>query len=204
MMERMATPPPRTDEVVAAHESLPQRLLRVLLSELSGLRPGLRLVQLFVGLIPGTAFGRLRAAGYRLAGLRLGRRTRLLGRLEIEGTGDIASNLRVGDDCLLNSPLFLNLSAAITIGNHVAIGHHVVIITDTHRIGDGAARAGERIARPVSIEDGAWIAARVTILPGVTIGRGTVVAAGAVVTKDAPPNTLVAGVPARVKRELPA
>jgi maltose O-acetyltransferase len=59
------------------------------------------------------------------------------------------------------------------------------------------------VARPVSIEDGAWIAARVTILPGVTIGRGTVVAAGAVVTRDVPPNTLAAGVPARVKRELP-
>jgi len=55
----------------------------------------------------------------------------------------------------------------------------------------------------VSVEDGAWIAARVTVLPGVTIGRGSVVAAGAVVTRDVPPNCLVAGVPARVLRELP-
>jgi maltose O-acetyltransferase len=202
-MERMATPPPGTEEMAAPRESFPQRLRRVFLSEISGLRPRLRLVQLAVGFIPAAAFGRLRAAVYRLAGLRIGRRTRLLGRLEIEGTGDIAPNLRVGDDCLLNSPLYLNPSAPITIGNHVGIGHHVVIITDTHHIGAGAARAGERVARPVSIEDGAWIAARVTILPGVTIGRGTVVAAGAVVTKDVPPNTLVAGVPARAKRELP-
>jgi hypothetical protein len=102
-MERMATPPPGTEETAVARESLSQRLVRVTLSELSGLRPGLRLVQLAVRLIPGAAFGRLRAAGYRLGGLRIGRRTRLLGRLEIEGTGDIAPNLRVGDDCLLNS-----------------------------------------------------------------------------------------------------
>jgi maltose O-acetyltransferase len=199
----MATPEKSTEETAVARESLPQRLMRVTLSELSGLRPGLRLVQLAVGFMPATALGRLRAAAYRLAGVRIGRRTRLLGRLEIEGTGDVAPNLRVGDDCLLNSPLYLNASAPITIGNHVGIGHHVVIITDTHHIGAGTARAGERVARPVSIEDGAWIAARVTILPGVTIGRGTVVAAGAVVTRDVPPNTLVAGVPARVKRELP-
>ena len=202
-MERMVTPPPGTEEMAVARESLPQRLTRVTLSELSGLRPGLRLVQLVVGFMPTAAFGRLRAGLYRLGGLSIGRRTRLLGRLEIEGTGDIAPNVRVGHDCLLNSPLYLNASAPITIGNHVGIGHHVVIITDTHHIGAAAARAGERVARPVSIEDGAWIAARVTILPGVTIGRGTVVAAGAVVTRDVPPNTLVAGVPARVKRELP-
>ena len=203
-MERMSTPEPGPEEMAAARESRRQRLLRAFLSELSGLRPGLRLVQLAVGFLPATAFGRLRAAIYRLAGLHIGRRTRLLGRLEIEGTGDIAPNLRVGDDCLLNSPLYLNASAPIIIGNHVGIGHHVVIITDTHRIGAGTARAGERVARPVTIEDGAWIAARVTILPGVTIGRGTVVAAGAVVTRDVPPNTLVACVPARVKRDLSA
>jgi acetyltransferase-like isoleucine patch superfamily enzyme len=105
---------------------------------------------------------------------------------------------------VLNTPLHLNASAPITIGNRVGIGHHVVIITDSHRLGDASQRLGERLGRPVSIEDGVWIAARVTVLPGVTIGRGSVVAAGAVVTRDVPPNCLVAGVPARVLRELPA
>ena len=79
----------------------------------------------------------------------------------------------------------------------------VIIITDDHEIGPPWHRCGDRVARPVVIEDGVWIGARVTLLPGVTIGRGSVVAAGAVVNKDVPPNTLVGGVPARILRTLP-
>jgi acetyltransferase-like isoleucine patch superfamily enzyme len=57
-------------------------------------------------------------------------------------------------------------------------------------------------ALPVTIGAGVWVGARAMIMPGVTIGDGAVIAAGAVVTKDVPPNTLVAGVPARIVREL--
>jgi maltose O-acetyltransferase len=63
-------------------------------------------------------------------------------------------------------------------------------------------RAGDLKAEPVTIGDGAWIGARATILPGVTIGGGAVVAAGSVVTRDLPANVLAGGVPARVIREL--
>ncbi len=63
-------------------------------------------------------------------------------------------------------------------------------------------RAGRSIAAPVVIEPGSWIGARATILGGVTIGEGAVVAAGAVVTRSVPPDTLVGGVPATVIREL--
>ena len=69
-------------------------------------------------------------------------------------------------------------------------------------MGDPECRAGAHLARPIRIESGAWIGARSTILPGVTVGHGAVVAAGAVVTRDVEPNTLVAGVPARVLRSL--
>lgn len=187
---------------------LPLRGLRgivhFLRHEPSGLRPRLLFIQLLVAPLPPWTFGWLRTACYRLAGVRIGQGTRLMGKIDIEGTGDIAPNLRIGERCLLNSPLHLNPSAPITIGNQVGIGHHVVIITDNHHFGDASARLGERFSQPVSIEDGVWVAARVTILPGVTIGRGSAVAAGAVVAKDVPPNSLVGGVPARVLRQLPS
>ena len=67
--------------------------------------------------------------------------------------------------------------------------------TNFHRL-----RGTIETTRPVRIEDGVWIAANATVLKGVTIGQGAVVAAGAVVTKDVPPRTMVAGVPARVIR----
>jgi len=193
--------------ILAAGEAVPEatqsRLVRLLRGELNRLRPRLLLVQLLITLLPRETFGWLRTACYRLAGIRIGRRTRILGKLEFGGDGDVVRNLLVGEGCALNTPLHLNASAPIRIGNRVGIGHHVVIITDTHNMGDASCRVGDRLSRPVSVEDGAWIAARVTVLPGVTIGRGSVVAAGAVVTRDVPPNCLVAGVPARVLRELP-
>jgi acetyltransferase-like isoleucine patch superfamily enzyme len=58
------------------------------------------------------------------------------------------------------------------------------------------------VRAPITIEDGVWIASRVTLLPGVTVGTGAVVAAGAVVRRDVPPHTLVGGVPSRVLRDL--
>jgi maltose O-acetyltransferase len=178
------------------------RVIRFLRNELGGVRPRLLLVQLLVTPLPRWTFGWVRTACYRLAGLRIGPRTRIMGKIDIEGTGDVTPNVRIGELCLLNSPLYLNASAPIRIGNRVGIGHHVVIITDTHHMGPASARVGERFSLPVSIEDGVWIAACVTILPGVTIGRGSAVAAGAVVAQDVPPNSLVGGVPARRLRDL--
>ena len=75
----------------------------------------------------------------------------------------------------------------------------LVMDTDFHAIGDHT-QPGR--ACPVVIEDDVWLAARVVVLKGVTIGRGAVVAAGAVVTKDVPPYTLVGGVPAKFIRAL--
>ena len=65
-------------------------------------------------------------------------------------------------------------------------------------MGSAQRRAGELTTLPVTIDDGAWIGARSTILPGITIGAGAIISAGAVVNKDVPPNTVVAGSPARV------
>ena len=97
---------------------------------------------------------------------------------------------------MLTTPLFLNASAPITIGDDVSIGHHVVVFADSHEYDDPSHRCGPRVARPVTIERGAWIAACVTILSGVTIGEGSVVGAGSVVTRDVP-SALVIGLSAR-------
>jgi maltose O-acetyltransferase len=77
-----------------------------------------------------------------------------------------------------------------------------MILTNSHRIAASGRRAGALDARPVTIEAGAWLSTRCTILPGVTVGRGAVVAAGAVVTTAVPANVLVGGVPAQIIREL--
>ena len=179
-----------------------RRLRELLQHDLARAQPRLRLAQLAVRLMPYGMLGWLRPLCYRLAGLHMGSRGRILGRITMTGEGPVARNTHVGDDCLLTTPLFLNASAPITIGNHVTIGHHVTIITDTHDYSDPRHRGGARRSLPVTIEDGVWVAAQVTILPGVTLGHGSVVAAGAVVLRDVPPDTLVGGVPARVLKSL--
>jgi len=176
--------------------SLP-RIAGRIVQDFRGIRVRLLIAQFLVGLLPRMTFGWLRPALYRLAGMRFGLRTRIYGKVEIEGVGAIVQHVTVGRECMFTTPLYLNASGEIRIGNNVVIGHHVVIITDSHEMDSPRQRCGERYARPVVIEDGVWIGARATILPGVTLGTGCVVAAGAMVTKDVPRDTLVGGVPAR-------
>lgn len=88
------------------------------------------------------------------------------------------------------------------IGANVAIGPFCRLISDTHEMGGSERRAGAAIFKPIEIEDGVWLGASVTVLGGVRIGRGSMVAAGSVVTKDVPPDTMVGGVPARVIKSL--
>ena len=99
---------------------------------------------------------------------------------------------------------YLELGDEIIIGNDVSFGPETMILTSTHDTNAGTPerRAVEVTCKPVVIKDGAWLGARCTILPGVTVGEGAIVAAGAVVHRDVAPNTLVAGVPARVVKEL--
>ena len=179
------------------------RIAQLLATEdLPAFHPRFRLIALVIRLLPSMMFGWLRPSLYRLAGVHFGPRCRVLGPLHITGKARIADNVRIGSGCMLTTPLFLNASAPITIGDDVSIGHHVVIITDSHEYDDPSHRCGPRVARPVTIERGAWIAACVTILSGVTIGEGSVVGAGSVVTRDVPQHTLVIGVPARVVKTI--
>jgi maltose O-acetyltransferase len=94
----------------------------------------------------------------------------------------------------------LNDAGGITIGDNVMMGPDVVILSQNHRFDD--TRRPMRVQgfekSPVIIEDDVWIGLRVVILPGVRIGRSSVVGAGAVVTKDLPSSSIAGGVPAKV------
>ena len=174
----------------------------VVRAELGGFSIRFGLANLLIAALPTGMAGRLRAAAYRLCGLHLGPQTLVYGPLELAQVRFAHQNLRIGTRCFLNSHIFIDLAAPVTLGNGVSIGHHVVIITTDHGFGPPEFRAGTVQARPVIIEDGAWIAAGAMLLPGVTVGRGAVVAAGAVVTKNVPPGALVGGVPAKLLRML--
>ena len=92
----------------------------------------------------------------------------------------------------------------VDIGNHVNLAQGITVTALNHNFSDTNKRIDEQgvSTNPVTIEDDVWIGANAVILPGVTIGEHCVVAAGAVVTKDVPPHSLVAGVPAKVIKEI--
>lgn len=110
---------------------------------------------------------------------------------------DIRSPYRIniGDGTCVNKQCVLDGRGGLTIGDNVDIAQGVNIWTEQH---DYNSPSYKSVKAPVVIEDYVWIASRATVLPGVTIGRGAVVASCAVVTKDVPPLAIVAGVPARI------
>ncbi len=112
---------------------------------------------------------------------------------------DQGINIRVGRDVFINQGCTLNDIGGITIGDEVLIGPNVSLISSGHPI-DPRYRRSHITAAPIVIERGAWLCAGCTVLHGVTVGADSVVAAGAVVTRDVPPGVVVGGVPARVLR----
>jgi maltose O-acetyltransferase len=181
-----------------------RRLLQLIREELYGFQPRLMLVRLLVSLLPEHTCSRLRAIMLRRAGFKIGRGTLFAGMPSMTGSGDLRQRLSFGSLCWVNTGLQLDLGATIAICDHVVIGPEVMLISSTHEYGSPQHRAGGLAVAPITLEDGVWLGARCMILPGVTVGQGAVVAAGAVVTRDVPPNALVGGVPARVLRELPS
>lgn len=110
--------------------------------------------------------------------------------------------LTLGPKTFLSYGCHIENREPVHIGAGCAIANQVSILTSTHEIGPQDGRAGAYSGQPVTIEDGCWIGARATILPGVTIGKGCVIGAGAVVTRDCPPNDVYVGVPARSARRI--
>ncbi len=147
--------------------------------------------------------------------IRLGRNVTILNELE-ENPAGIAhrtvlcadrpnAQLLIGDDVGM-SGVVIWASERVVIGDRVFLGADCVIYdTDFHPLDSRARMAGSQSeigVKPVVIGSDTWIGARAMVLKGVTIGEGAVVAAGAVVTKDVPAGSVVAGVPARVVRQI--
>jgi maltose O-acetyltransferase len=115
---------------------------------------------------------------------------------------DYGSQTFVGARTFANFGLLVLDVAPVTIGDDVQIGPNVQLLTPIHPLEPGPRRDKWEAAKPIVIEDNVWLGGGVIVCPGVTIGENTVVGAGAVVTRDLPPNVVAVGNPARVIRHI--
>lgn len=115
---------------------------------------------------------------------------------------DFGFNIHIGRNFVGNFNLTILDEATVTIGDNVLIGPGSTLITITHALMPDQRAEGIMQARPITIGDNAWLAANVTVLPGVTIGEGAVIGAGSVVTRSIPPMTVAVGNPCRPLRPV--
>lgn len=132
----------------------------------------------------------------RMMGARIGAGVAINHGLQIR----VARRIAMGDDIFVAEDVILDARGGITIGAHTSINSRVQIWTAQH---DWQSPDFAYVQAPIRIGSHCWISAGVIILPGVSIGEGTVVAAGSVVTKDLEPWILAGGVPARKLRDRP-
>lgn len=128
---------------------------------------------------------------YRLAGIKIGKGSTI----HMCARFYDPKNIEIGEDTIIGEFTTLDGRDKFKIGNHVAIASEVMIYNSEHDIND---KDFKPITGKITIEDYVFIGPRAIILPNVTIGKGAVVAAGAIVTKDVPPYAIVAGVPAKI------
>jgi acetyltransferase-like isoleucine patch superfamily enzyme len=140
--------------------------------------------------VNGIPFHLVRTVYLKLFGMKIGRKATLLRGVTVVRP----ERIKLGEQTLVGMQCFLGGEAGITIGKTVNISSYVVMLGGRHDVNDPTFAS---IPEPIVIEDYAWIATRATIMGGVHIGRGAVVATGAVVTKDVPPYTIVGGIPAK-------
>jgi maltose O-acetyltransferase len=133
--------------------------------------------------------------------IELGDRVLIDGRtVLVELVAHKGAMLTVGQSTYINYGTSISAHDRVSIGRHCQIGNYTLIMdNDYHDMRDHLQLGA---SKPIEIEDDVWIGARVTVLKGVRIGAGSVIGAGAVVTKDVPPRCFAAGVPAKVVRAL--
>jgi acetyltransferase-like isoleucine patch superfamily enzyme len=133
----------------------------------------------------------IRRSLLRLSGVRIG--SNVAG---LKHCGFETKHISIGDDSFVNVGCWFEGDGQIEIGRNVFLGPQVMILTSTHDIDAAGQVTREPVGCQVQIGDRCWLGARALVMPGVTIGEGTVIGAGAVVTKDCEPGALYAGVPA--------
>lgn len=145
--------------------------------------------------------------GYRTQGELRELFSRLIGKDVDEGFrlfppvySDFGKNITVGKGVFINSCCCFQDQGGITIGDGTLIGHNVVFATLNHAF--EPSKRSDIQPKPIVIGRNVWIGSHATILPGVTIGDNSVIAAGAVVTKDVPSNVIAGGVPAKIIKSI--
>lgn len=148
---------------------------------------------------PTTRLFGLRSHLYRRGGVEIGEGTRIAGGVRIP-----FALVAIGRNCWIGpgSHLIAATGAPVRIGDNCDLAPEVMLVVGSHELGSEDRRAGAGTARPVTIGSGCWLGARATVLGGVTLGSGSVVAAGALVVDDVDRNVLVGGVPAKMMRRL--
>ena len=155
-----------------------------------------RTMELSVALNTSTSVGQIRERLSEITGRQIDGSTRIF----IPFHTNFGRHIRIGKNVFINHACtFLDLGG-ITIEDEVLIGPKVSLITENHPVNPEARKILE--LKPIVIKRNAWIGANATILPGVTVGENSVVAAGAVVTKDVPDNAVVGGIPAKFMKSV--
>lgn len=113
---------------------------------------------------------------------------------------DFGKNIRVGKSVFINSGCCFQDQGGIEIGDDCLIGHQVVFATLNHDL--SPSKRANMLPAPIRLGRNVWVGSHATILAGVTVGDNAVIAAGAVVAKDVPANTVVGGVPAKIIKEI--
>ena len=134
--------------------------------------------------------GAFRLMIVKLSGVVIGKNTRINMGVRLYDP----NNIVIGEDCVVGEGVVLDGRDKLIIGDHVDIASEVMIYNSQHDINSDKFEA---VSSPVAVGDYVFIGPRAILLPGVTVGEGAVIAAGAVVTKDVEPYTIVGGVPAK-------
>ena len=165
----------------------------------------------------------LRARWYLRHATRVGPRVRLWGRPSVQNRGTMiigdrarlvatvaclelvaqaGGTLEIGEGAFINYGGSIAASQLVRIGPRCSIGTHVIMMdNDFHRL-EPERRDERPLSAPIILEENVWLGARVIVLRGVTIGAGSAIGAGSVVTRDIPPRSLAVGAPAKVIRSL--